>query len=504
MYFGRYLFILSVLVASACGPSVSGADIDAAGVGPDADPLGIDASAGEVDAADDAGSGTAYGDGDTEYPDGGVCVGTSCSDPVAFGCGSTELCGDDFGGDGLDNDCNAVVDEGCGCNPGNVKSCFLGPPGRRGIGACQDGQMRCLESGEFGVWGPCEGGIRMAEETCDSLDNDCNGCDDDNPSCCDVELSCPGPAEAAPFQDFVINGRDFYNGAFDTWTWTVMGGPCDQLTQTTVNRVSYTTTGANTPTLTFRPTLSGDYTITMTVTRSGETFTCTFLVHVKGPGLRIELCWDKTGETGADIDLHMHRSGTTTDWATVSGGQINNDDCFYQNCKARPYLFNPGPGTSVDWGYSPSPLSECEGGPEGSSWASVTYCRNPRLDIDNVQTLGTPENINLDVPRIDEQFRVMVHYYDENDLSNSKVVRPLVNIYCGGHLKTTYGAAPDTVPNFNHGDAEDGKGPMWRVADVVITGVDAAGDTTCDVKALHSGGDYTGTGYHVTEDDKRY
>ena len=29
--------------------------------------------------------------------------------------------------DGVDSDCDGVVDEGCGCKPGRVQSCFLGP-----------------------------------------------------------------------------------------------------------------------------------------------------------------------------------------------------------------------------------------------------------------------------------------------------------------------------------------------------------------------------------------
>src|SRR5262245_6991251 len=40
------------------------------------------------------------------------------------GCAMTEQCND-----GLDNDCNGKVDEGCPCSPGQVQQCFLGPPG---------------------------------------------------------------------------------------------------------------------------------------------------------------------------------------------------------------------------------------------------------------------------------------------------------------------------------------------------------------------------------------
>src|SRR5262249_15416194 len=250
---------------------------------------------------------------------------------------------------------------------------------------------------EFGIWGPCTGGISPAPEQCDTVDNNCNGCIDDSPSCCRVDLMCPSPnslPEGQPYTDYVINGTNFWNGGAQSWMWTVIGGPCDQLLQSTSSQVSYTLNGANTtmvttPTVTFHPTLSGDYTFTMTVVdNNAVSHTCTFIVHVRGPGLRVELCWDTTGS--ADIDLHLHRPGTTTQWFG-SGGTINGDDCFYFNCKAQTFATRP------NWGYANSNMSECIGSPEGSMWQSlVGACANPRLDLDNISTVGKPENANVD------------------------------------------------------------------------------------------------------------
>jgi hypothetical protein len=432
----------------------------------------------------------------TARPD--SCAVATCPAPVVDNCGSGEICGD-----GLDNNCNGMVDEGCACIPGEVQPCFLGPPGRRGVGGCVDGTQRCQGQEEFGEWGQCEGGIWPTAERCDSLDNDCNGCVDDDPMCCETALNCPGPGdlpEAAPYADYVINGAQFYNGAVQTWSWTVVGGPCDQLLQATSGKVSYTLTGQNTSSLKFHPTLSGDYTVTVDMgLASGEHLTCTFIVHVKGPGFRVELCWDTTGQS--DIDLHVHKPGTTTPWFTNAAtgepdfSDVNQDDCYYLNCK--PYTYSPPP-TGVQWGYANTSVDNCEGAPGGPVWTVLNYCHNPRLDIDNISEAGRPENINVDDPNHGDRFRVMVHYYGPT--GSGPVTHPLVNVYCGGVLKATYGAAPDTVAGFTQG-AGFGKGTMWRVADVSMQ-VSGGTTTDCDVGPLHPPSQ--SSGYWVTNNDRTY
>lgn len=489
-----YICILPGMVAVACGPTGGDDDddddvvIDAPHVGPDG-PAHVDAPWIEpADAPPVADGANVYGDADF-YGDGG-CASTECPSPVADGCGATEVCDD-----GLDNNCNGTIDELCACTPGAVQPCFLGPPGRRNVGACVDGTQRCQGTTEFGHWGACEGGMWPGGEACDTVDNNCNGCVDDHPDCCVVDLACPSPGdlpEASPFTDYTIDGTLFWGGPATSWTWTVVGGPCDQLLDATTGHVSYTLTGANTSTVTFRPTLSGDYTFTMTVQTPEGPQTCTFIVHVRGPGLRVELCWDTTGST--DIDLHTHRSGSTTPWFETSGGAINSDDCYYYNCKCYSYSFPIG--DMAEWGYASSPIAECSGSPEGACWTGIGTCHNPRLDVDNIATVGIPENINVDRPVDGGTYRVMVHYY-----GGSGVTYPMVNVYCGGNLLGTYGAAPDTVPGFTSG-AGFAAGTMWRVVDA-LTHVDAAGTTTgCDLSPLHPPG--SPSGYWVTNNDTSY
>jgi hypothetical protein len=281
-----------------------------------------------------------------------------------------------------------------------------------------------------------------------------------------------------PFTPYVINGTNFYSGAVTSWQWTVTGGPCDQLFLTTTNpvRQSFTLAGQNTSTLTFTPSLSGDYTVTVRITAAdGTVYMCTFIVHIRGPGLRVEMCSDRSATT--DIDTHLHRPDTpASGWFSFTSA----DTCFYGNCKATQF------GTPANWGYANSPLAECQGGPEGMQWMTLGYCRNPRLDIDSINGNGIPENINVDVPQDQKTYRVMVNYYG----GGAQVAHPLINIYCGGRLRATYGQAPDVVMGFDQSGANS-SGDMWRVADVTPTVVGGV-TTDCTITPLHPPGMMSG------------
>jgi hypothetical protein len=456
-----WFLCLVALVAVACGPSSR--DV------PDDD------STDEVPAIDAA---TVPGGPDARVvADAGACPNQGvCPNEVPDGCGTEEICNN-----GLDDNCNNAVDEGCGCTPGSVQACFLGPPGHRNIGSCSDGTQRCVQNDELGFWGDCTGGITPTNEACDSQDNDCNGCVDDSDNCCDVSLHCPGPGdmpEGQPFAAYPIDGTTFYNGTVTSWHWTVTGGPCDQLLAPSA---SFTLAGQTSPSLTFTPTLSGDYTVRVEMTLpGGDVIFCEFIVHVRGPGLRAELCWDTDGQ--ADIDLHVHRPDDTGNWFTEPS------DCYYADCKGQSYADMFGFLEHTEWGaqYENSPLADCVGGPDGADWQMFGACHNPRLDIDNIAEVGKAENINIDKPENGKSYRVAVHYYGGNVATH-----PLVNVYCGGVLVATYGAAPDVVPGFTVGGA-DTFGPFWQVVDVTPT-VDAMGVTTsCALAPLHPAGGTTG------------
>jgi hypothetical protein len=102
----------------------------------------------------------------------GICkAGTqTCSGGAWSACAgqvlpAAEVC------DSLDNDCDGAVNDGIG-----PQSCYTGPAGTLGVGACKAGTRSCTTSG----WSACTGQVLPAAETCDNLDNDCDGQKDEN------------------------------------------------------------------------------------------------------------------------------------------------------------------------------------------------------------------------------------------------------------------------------------------------------------------------------------
>ena len=465
------------------------------------------------------------------------------------------------GGNGYDDDCDGLVDEGCPCTTfGQTKPCFLVPatqvdPSGLPLGWCatnSKGTVDCTGGGELAYWsGTCRGAQPpYPHDVCAPGDFNCDGlcCNPDNTGCsCPGQVVCPTTTmiEApypSPTAIQVIDGTQWIATAAQraqatNWTWTVLGGDCDNVlphptfalyssTNTTVSpspRVGTRTpvkfdgtlsppryvASAGAPLISEQYAagtagqvypafaLSGDYIVQGEFDLAGQHYVCTQKVGVRSPGIRAELCWDTVGGInggGNDIDLHFARLQGAG--CSDNGWDVTcNEDCYYNPASGCRDSSASPPG----WGYADSAASACTG------WGSERVigsqgCTNPRLDLDNIYCDPTdpdpthvglgrfcgPENINLDNPKDGDKFAVMVnHYANHGGTSNA---HPHVDIYCNGQRVISAGYNPATgqtsFPLLNTG-GQDSSGDYW--AAVTITAHVAGGQlTACDVAIVPS------------------
>lgn len=78
--------------------------------------------------------------------------------------------------DGVDNDCDGQIDQGCSCAVGQTRECYSGPAATRGVGLCHGGTQTC-STGRDGTasWGQCVGEVTPGPDVCDGTDRACNG-----------------------------------------------------------------------------------------------------------------------------------------------------------------------------------------------------------------------------------------------------------------------------------------------------------------------------------------
>lgn len=71
------------------------------------------------------------------------------------------------------------------CNNGDTRSCYSGPSGTSGVGACRTGTQTCLN----GNYGACTGEVLPSPEICgNNIDDNCNGSIDE--TCAPIGTAC--------------------------------------------------------------------------------------------------------------------------------------------------------------------------------------------------------------------------------------------------------------------------------------------------------------------------
>jgi hypothetical protein len=349
-------------------------------------------------------------------------------------------------GNGFDDDCDGLVDEGCTCSgAGTTKDCYLVPatqvgPNGTPVGWCAanaKGSLDC-SGGEFSFWsGVCRGAQPPARnDSCGPGDFDCDGLVGNNRQrgcMCAGNVTCPtAPLTLAPYPTPttlpVIDGTLWVEAPAraqtSNWKWTVVGGDCDNVLPFPTYALYSNTNGsvdtnrigtkasvsydmaqgkyvqqAGQPTAAIianRPGLmgeaggrvypafglSGDYVVQGEFTLNGQQYTCTQRVEVRAPGIRAELCWDNP-QGNRDVDLHFARLTGTIPCATTQG--------FLDSCPSNGIGQDCHYATcnnEMNWGYAVSPNTACKG------WSSKRggACNNPRLDRDNVSCSATQQN----------------------------------------------------------------------------------------------------------------
>ncbi len=207
-------------------------------------PLGYDV----CEPATDTNCNGAVGDGCGCYPQGstrlcyGGPTGTQNVGVCRAGtqtCGSNGILGTCTGEvrpgaracNGLDNDCDGVVDtEQMCCDggaPATSRTCYGGPAGTLGVGVCRGGTQACVGAD----WSTtCEGQILPGVELCNGLDDDCDGVPDNGNPVCSTGSTCVNgtcvPSSCGAEGPFCPGGFACTAGACVLANCGTTGAPC--------------------------------------------------------------------------------------------------------------------------------------------------------------------------------------------------------------------------------------------------------------------------------------
>jgi hypothetical protein len=117
----------------------------------------------------------------------------------------------------VDDDCDGQVDEGCVCREGALQPCGST------VGECRQGQQLCTDAG---VWSGCLSDVRPTMEVCDGKDNDCNGTTDDPGTCLPPMVTCSaGTTAVAGTAVTLVGTASDPDGTVTSTRWSVTTRP---------------------------------------------------------------------------------------------------------------------------------------------------------------------------------------------------------------------------------------------------------------------------------------
>jgi Notch-like protein len=125
---------------------------------------------------------------------------------------------------GLDDDCDAQLNNVAGAATKLSQHCYTGAPGTEDVAPCHGSDSFCVAMAGAGAddpanWGPCDGEVVPRDEICNGIDDDCDGTKNEGPDGEPMRMSCypcqGGTAGLGPCRDGTTVCRN------DTWT------PCD-------------------------------------------------------------------------------------------------------------------------------------------------------------------------------------------------------------------------------------------------------------------------------------